>query len=120
MAIRRKRIKAFVFLVLLQMHLQQPWYCKQEGEHAEDFFAMPNGGRTCSDYIPQKTCVSKETFPFIILKILCKPEWPITAEEPISPECCLGICLYRVGQGDYSYTDFFHHRNHYHHHHYIF
>ena len=25
-------------------------------------------------------------------------------EEPISPECRLGICLYRLGRGDYLYT----------------
>ena len=25
-------------------------------------------------------------------------------EEPISPECCLAICLYRLATGDYLYT----------------
>ena len=33
-----------------------------------------------------------------------KLERKTVCEEPISPECCLGLCLYHLGRGDYFYT----------------
>ena len=48
--------------------------------------------------------VSKETFNYILSKIRPRLERETMTEEPISPECRLGICLYRLGRGDYLYT----------------
>ena len=31
-------------------------------------------------------------------------EWKTSAEDPIAPELRLGLCLYRLGRGDYYYT----------------
>ena len=48
--------------------------------------------------------ISRATFDFILSKIRHRLERETTAEEPISPECRLGICLHRLGRGDYLYT----------------
>ena len=48
--------------------------------------------------------VSRATFAFILSKICHRLERETICEEPISPECRLGICLYRLGRGDYLYT----------------
>jgi hypothetical protein len=48
--------------------------------------------------------VSRETFGFILERIRPELERKTVAEEPISPECRLAICLYRLGRGDYPYT----------------
>lgn len=48
--------------------------------------------------------VSKDTFTFIPGRIRHDLERKTVNEDPISPECRLGICLYRLARGDYYYT----------------
>lgn len=48
--------------------------------------------------------VSRSTFNYILCRIHHKLERKTVCEEPISPECRLAICLYRLGRGDYFYT----------------
>ena len=48
--------------------------------------------------------VSRETFSFILARIRHALERDTVNEEPISPECRLAICLYRLARGDYYYT----------------
>ena len=48
--------------------------------------------------------ISKNTFSFILNRIRNDLERQTVSEDPISPECRLGICLYRLGRGDYYYT----------------
>ena len=48
--------------------------------------------------------VSKNTFNFILSHIRHDLERQTINEDPISPECRLGICLYQMGRGDYYYT----------------
>ena len=45
--------------------------------------------------------VSRGTFQFILRHVL---ERDTVNEDPISPECRLAICLYRLARGDYYYT----------------
>ena len=57
----------------------------------------------CSTYsharFKRTFCVSRATFAFIPSKICHRLVRETICEEPISPECRLGICLYRLGQG---------------------
>ena len=48
--------------------------------------------------------VSRNTFNYILSRIRHKLERKTISEDPVSPECRLGICLYRLGRGDYFYT----------------
>ena len=48
--------------------------------------------------------VSRNTFNYILSRIRYKLERKTVCEDPISPECRLGLCLYRLGRGDYFYT----------------
>ena len=48
--------------------------------------------------------VSKDTFIFILNSICNELVRKTVNECPISPECCLSICLYRLARGDYYYT----------------
>lgn len=48
--------------------------------------------------------ISKNTFSFILSRIRHDLERKTINEDPISPECRLGICLYRLARGDYHYT----------------
>ena len=48
--------------------------------------------------------VSRNTFNYILSRIRHKLERKTVCEDPISPECRLGLCLYRLGRGDYFYT----------------
>ena len=48
--------------------------------------------------------VSKGTFLFILGQIRHDLVRDTVCEEPISPECRLAICLYRLARGDYLYT----------------
>ena len=49
--------------------------------------------------------ISRETFNFILNQIRYHLTRDTTAEEPISPQGRLGICLYRLSCGDYYYTN---------------
>ena len=48
--------------------------------------------------------VSRDTFKFILERIRPDLERKTVVEEPISAKCCLAVCLYRLGRGDYLYT----------------
>ena len=48
--------------------------------------------------------ISRGTFQFILEHIKHDIQHDVVTEEPISPECRLGICLYRLARGDYYYT----------------
>lgn len=48
--------------------------------------------------------ISKDTFNFILSRIRKHLERCTVNEDPVSPECRLGICLYRLARGDYYYT----------------
>ena len=48
--------------------------------------------------------VSRGTFQYILLRIRADIEKQVVTEEPVSPECRLAICLYRLGRGDYLTT----------------
>ena len=48
--------------------------------------------------------VSRGTFQHILGKLYNFLMKGTVNEEPISPECRLAICLYRLGRGDYLYT----------------
>ena len=48
--------------------------------------------------------VSQATFHFILSRVGQVLQRQTVTEEPISPEERLGICLYRLGRGDYYYT----------------
>ena len=48
--------------------------------------------------------ISRDTFKYILSEILVTIEKQNTAEEPISPEMRLAICLYKLSRKDYNYT----------------
>ena len=48
--------------------------------------------------------ISRGTFNFILERIRPDLERKIVVEEPISLQCRLAICLYRLGIGEYPYT----------------
>lgn len=47
--------------------------------------------------------VSRATFRYILSRIKHKLERKTLCEDPVSPECRLGLCLYRLGRSDYFY-----------------
>lgn len=61
--------------------------------------------RTYDDTRFKKTFrVSRQTFNYILDNIRMDITKDIMSETPISPECRLAVCLYRLGRGDYLYT----------------
>ena len=46
--------------------------------------------------------LSRNTFKYILSEIRVNIEKQLTAEELISSEMCLAICLYKLSQGDYN------------------
>ena len=48
--------------------------------------------------------VKRATFLYVLNQIKHILERETVTEEPISPEQRLGVCLYRLGRGDYFYT----------------
>lgn len=60
---------------------------------------------TYSDERFKKTFrLSRDTFQLILGRCYESLKKETIAEEPISPECRLAVCLYRLGRGDYLYT----------------
>ena len=61
-----------------------------------------------NNYSDKRFCrtfrISKGSFSFILSRIRHVLERDTINEQPISPECRLGICLYRLARGDYYYT----------------
>ena len=61
--------------------------------------------QTYSDTRFKKTFrISRSTFNYILDNIKDEITHDIINEQPVSAECRLGICLYRLGRGDYYYT----------------
>jgi hypothetical protein len=48
--------------------------------------------------------VSRGTFIYILNEIRPSLERETLTEKPITPECRLAVCLYRLSRGDYMYT----------------
>ena len=60
---------------------------------------------TYSDERLKKTFrVSRATIGYILLRMRHKLQRQTLCEEPISPKFRVGICLYRLGRGDYFYS----------------
>ena len=49
-------------------------------------------------------CISMSTFNLILKNIRTDIERDFITEEPVSADCRLAICLYRLDRGDYLYT----------------
>ena len=105
---RRRRTKALLLIILLLISRSQSKrvltrrFCRRLPRNYGWWQVVWN---TYPDCRFKKTFrVSKETFSFILSKIRHRLERETLCEEPISPECRLAICLYRLGRGDYLYT----------------
>ena len=105
-SMRKKRLQILIALLnVLQIYLQ-----RREVHRSCRRFGRNNGWweivwNNYSDERFKKTFrVSKDTFTFILTHIRHELERHEVNEEPISPECRLGICLYRLDRGDYYYT----------------
>ena len=48
--------------------------------------------------------ISRNTFRYILLETGFNIGKQHTAEEPVSPQIRLTICLYKLSRGDYNYT----------------
>ena len=48
--------------------------------------------------------LSRNTFNLILKSLRPDIEKDFVTEQPVSAECRLAICLYRLGRGDYLYT----------------
>ena len=60
--------------------------------------------RNCYERFKSCFRISRKTFNFILNRIGHHLTHDTTAEEPISPQERLGICLYRLSRGDYYHT----------------
>ena len=60
--------------------------------------------RNCDERFKSCFRISRKTFNFILNRIGHHLTHDTTAEEPISPQERLGICLYRLSRGDYYHT----------------
>ena len=98
-------LQAFLFSILLlssQGHVRVPRFC---------CYLTRNGGwwhlvwTSYSDRRFKQTFrVSIGTFQYILCQIRADILKQVVTEEPVSPECRLAICLYRLGRGDYLST----------------
>ena len=105
-SMRKKRLQILIALLnVLQIYLQRREVhrsCRRLGRNNGWWEMVWNN---YSDERFKKTFrVSKDTFTFILTHIRHELERHEVNEEPISPECRLGICLYRLARGDYYYT----------------
>ena len=62
------------------------------------------GHRIQTSGLSKHSRVSRGTFQYILLRIRTDIEKQVVTEEPVTPECRLAICLYRLGRGDYLTT----------------
>ncbi len=60
--------------------------------------------RGSDDRFKKSLWVTRETFYSVLNSIRKDIEKDTITEVPISPECRLAICLYRLGRGEYLYT----------------
>ena len=98
-------LQASLFSILLlssQCHVRAPRSCRR---------LTRNGGwwhlvwTSYSDRRFKQTFrVSGGTFQCILCQIRADILKQVVTEEPVSPECRLAICLYRLGRGDYLST----------------
>lgn len=92
-------------LLLLSRENASPEYscsCRRFGRNMGWFNCVWN---TYSEERFKKTFrISRGTFHFILNRIRHVLQRVTVTEEPISPECRLAICLYRLARGDYYYT----------------
>ena len=121
--IRRKIIQAvlpFMFarrqqLLNVSLLMLLPFFCRQQNATPKYSRSSRRFGRnmgwfncvwnTYSEERFKKTFrISRSTFQFILSRIRHVLERDTINEEPISPECRLAICLYRLARGDYYYT----------------
>ena len=70
---------------------------------------MLGGGKWCGQLMTIQDSrkpfrVTRQTFCYILENIRQDTTKDQLTEMPISPECGLAICLYRLGRGDYLYT----------------
>ena len=77
--------------------------------HTAGFYIMLVGGIWCGKITLTRDSiktfrVSRKAFSYISGKIRHLLERETVAEQPVSPEERLAICLCRLGRGDYSYT----------------
>ena len=100
-------LQASLFSILLlssQGHVRAPRSCRRLSR---------NGGwwhlvwTSYSDRRFKQTLrVSRGTFQYILCQIRADILKQVVTEEPVSPECRLAICLYRLGRGDYLSTKY--------------
>lgn len=92
-------------LLLLSRENASPEYsrsCRRFGRNMGWFNCVWN---TYSEERFKKTFrISRGTFHFILNWIMHVLQRVTVTEKPISPECRLAICLYRLARGDYYYT----------------
>ena len=106
---RRRRLMSVCCLLLLLLMSQRnavsvthPRSCRRLNRNSGWWHEVWS---TYSDRRFKKTLrVSRATFLFILSRVGHLLQRHTVTEEPISPEERLGICLYRLGRGDYYYT----------------
>eukprot|EP00112_Aurelia_sp_Birch-Aquarium-sp1_P010870 Seg2301.2 transcript_id=Seg2301.2/GoldUCD/mRNA.D3Y31 product="Protein ALP1-like" protein_id=Seg2301.2/GoldUCD/D3Y31 len=110
-AIARRRLiykSCFLMLLLLVSRRNEPIPRKRSCRRlprCNTSHWWENIRETYSDDRFKKTFrVSKRTFNFLLSHIREELQRETVCEEPVSPECRLAICLYRLGRGDYIYT----------------
>ena len=109
MLTRRQQLLNVCFLTLLllfsRLENATPKYtrsCRRLGRNMGWFNCVWN---TYSEERFKKTFrVSRGTFQFILSRIRHVLQRDTVNEDPISLECRLAICLYRLARGDYYYT----------------
>ncbi len=104
-----KLLQIYQCLLSILLHLRGRRYSNQNGPRVRRL--QRNGGwfelawQNFTDERFKKTFrVSRETFNYILERIHDSLRKETIAEDPISPECRLAVCLYRLGRGDYLYT----------------
>ena len=103
---RKKRLKILMGLLsILQIYVQRKQLnrsCRRL-ERNKGWWEMVWNGYS-EERFKRTFRVSKDTFTFILSRIRHDLERDKINEEPVSPECRLGICLYRLARGGYYYT----------------
>ena len=105
---RRRRLLNVSFLVMIMSAIRGitiirgPRTCRRLGRNTGWWGIVWD---TYSDARFKKTFrLSRTTFTYILNRIKHRLECKTSAEDPIAPELRLGLCLYRLGRGDYYYT----------------
>lgn len=105
---RQELLNVSLLMLLLLFSRQQnatPKYsrsCRRFGRNMGWFNCVWN--KYSEERFKKTFRISRSTFQFILSRIRHVLERDTINEEPISPECRLAICLYRLARGDYYYT----------------